>query len=77
MRNLIIPIFVGLLSVSFIVLPTKQNTNTNTVVTSPASNDSVTAVNDAATSLYFAINLQEYGLSKEAFTYAWKGYHRH
>jgi hypothetical protein len=65
-----------MLSVSFTLLPTKQNTNTKIVVTSPVSDDSVTAVNDAATSLYTAINLQEYGLSKEAFTYAWKGYHR-
>jgi hypothetical protein len=67
---------VGLLSVSFTLLPAKQNINTNTVVTSLVSDDSLTAVNEAATSLYTAINLQEYGLSQEAFTYAWKGYHR-
>jgi hypothetical protein len=67
---------VGLLSVSFTLLPAKQNINTNTVVTSPVSDDSVTTVNDASTSLYTAINLLQYGLSKEAFNYAWKGYQR-
>jgi hypothetical protein len=46
--------------------PTVQTSNSSAVV--------VTAPTDEASPVYTAIQLDQFGLSKEAFIYAWKGY---
>lgn len=77
MRKLIIPISVGLLCTSFTINPTAKTTNslTTVAVSHPIIADSTFATTDAAAELYTAVHLQEFGLSEEAFEYAWKGYH--
>ncbi len=76
MRKLIIPVSLGILSVSFTLRPGALSVNIATVVAvSPAIDDSsFTNGTVPSTILYENINLQQYGLSKEAFSYAWKGY---
>ncbi|MBK7561271.1 MAG: murein L,D-transpeptidase catalytic domain family protein [Chitinophagaceae bacterium] len=77
MKKTIIPIFVGLLCTSFITIPAVQTDNSNThavAVSSITSNDFSLPVNDAAALVYTTIHLEQYGLSEEAFSYAWKGY---
>lgn len=67
----------GLLCTSFTIIPSHQTVNSHTVSVSPVSHTDLSfapVVADAATALYNDINLQQYGLSKEAFEYAWKGY---
>lgn len=79
MRKLIIPLSVGLLCTSFTINPAVQtdNSSSSTVAVSPTTNaDSFFGVADDAMVLYNTINLNEYGLSEEAFGYAWKGYQR-
>jgi hypothetical protein len=78
-RKLIIPIFVGCLSISFTLLPATETAKSKhtIAVTPPAIEDSAQAMfSDAAASLYTTIQLEQSGLSKEAFNYAWKGYQR-
>ena len=79
MRNLIILIFVSCLSVSFTVIPSVKN-NSKFAVTTSSSVNSIAITNstlaDVSSALYDEINLGQYGLSKEAFTYAYKGYQR-
>ena len=79
MKKLLIPISVGIVCTSFTLLPTLQRKNSpsavissTTVITDSAFNTSA----EAATSLYTTIHLDAYGLSDEAFTYAWKGYQK-
>jgi hypothetical protein len=64
-RNLIIPISVGLLCTSFTIIPKEKTTGpaplARAVVAEPVS-------------LYYTADLSVNGLSKEAFDYAWKGY---
>ena len=79
MRKLIFPLSVGLLCTSFTINPAVQTDNSNsiTVAVSPTTNaDSFFGVADDAMVLYNNISLDEYGLSEEAFGYAWKGYQR-
>lgn len=67
----------GLLCTSFTIIPSHQTVNSYTVSVSPVSHTDLSfapVIADAATALYNDINLQQYGLSKEAFDYAWKGY---
>jgi hypothetical protein len=53
------------------------NSNISAVVVShPIIMDSCSSAVEAAEVLYNNINLQQYGLSGEAFNYAWKGYQR-
>lgn len=69
----------GLLCTSFTINPAVQTDNSNsiTVAVSPTTNaDSFFGVADDAMVLYNNISLDEYGLSEEAFGYAWKGYQR-
>jgi hypothetical protein len=75
-RNLIIPIFTSCLSVSFTVIPlAKTNSSGVTVAASYRINNSVSnSTIDISSALYDDINLGQYGLSKEAFSYAYKGY---
>ncbi len=77
MRKLFIPIAIGLLCTSFTINPTVKTTNNIAAVpvSHPIISDSRFLVaDDAATALYSNVNLQQLGLSKEAFNYAWKGY---
>jgi len=67
----------GLLCTSFTIIPSHQTVNSYPVSVSPVSHTDLSfapVIADAATALYNDINLQQYGLSKEAFEYAWKGY---
>ncbi|MEI2739106.1 MAG: murein L,D-transpeptidase catalytic domain family protein [Chitinophagaceae bacterium] len=77
MRNLLIPISVGLLCTSFTINPAVQTVNSNTnavTVSTSIVADSSSTVTDAAVVLYTDTKLEQYGLSKEAFEYAWRGY---
>lgn len=67
----------GLLCTSFTIIPSHQTVNSYPVSVSPVSHTDLSyapVIADAATALYNDINLHQYGLSKEAFDYAWKGY---
>lgn len=78
MKKLLLPISVGCLSVSFTYSPsTTSNSNSIPVaaIHSPFT-DSSTTITDAATLLYESTGLEQQGLSKQAFEYAWKGYQR-
>ncbi len=68
----------GLVCTSFNIIPAVQTVNSNAAVAvSPLTiTDSSFAGADAATIVYNTVNLQEYGLSEEAFNYAWKGYQK-
>jgi hypothetical protein len=69
----------GLLCTSFTIIPSVQTVHSNrSAATVSLSNitDSCNAAADAAVLLYNTMHLQQYGLSKEAFDYAWKGYQR-
>lgn len=72
MRNHLLPIIAGALCSSFTIIPTVQTVNNSNavVVSSPGH----TSSSSAADIIYTTCNLQENGLSKEAFEYAWKGY---
>lgn len=75
MKKLIIPISLGLLFTSFTIIPTESTATTKAAVASPVIIDSTfSKVVSAASELYTATKLQEYGLSIDAFNYAWKGY---
>ncbi len=79
MRKLIIPIFVGCLSVSFTLLPaTKTNIiNNDTVAVSssiPGDSSASPIAENKASAIYTKLRLDQQGLSEEAFNYAWKGY---
>ena len=79
MKKLLIPISVGLLCTSYTMIPSLKTVNShNSAVTTSHHiiKDSCSSVIEAADLLYSNINLQQYGLSKEAFDYAWKGYQR-
>ncbi len=69
----------GLMCASFSINPTVQTVNSTTTAVS-TSFKSITDYSfitaDAATLLYNSINLQQHGLSAEAFDYAWKGYQK-
>ncbi len=66
----------GLMCVSFTIIPKDQPATSITaaVVSNLVHTDSISKVEDKATVLYNTIGLHEYGLSPEAFSYAWKGY---
>lgn len=68
----------GLMCTSFTIIPAVQTGNSNAAVAvSPLTiTDSSFAGADAAAIVYNTVNLQEYGLSEEAFNYAWKGYQK-
>jgi L,D-transpeptidase catalytic domain len=61
------------LCTSFTVIPTVPPGSNLIVTPIAATADSSYAVN-IAESVYCTINLEQYGLSQEAFIYAWKGY---
>jgi L,D-transpeptidase catalytic domain len=69
-KKLIIPIFLGIWCTSFTIIPNEPviTTTTSTVA------DSSCIEADASSVLYNTIHLEQYGLSQDAFNYAWKGY---
>jgi hypothetical protein len=71
--KLIIPISVGLLSLSYAsIKPTKEK---NTSLVHSSSTPGKISVADADAKLvYESAELQKYGLSQKAFDYAWSGY---
>jgi len=75
-KNLVIPILTSCLSVSFTFIPLAKTNNSSTIVAASSRiNNSVSnSIIDISSALYDDINLQQYGLSKEAFSYAYKGY---
>jgi hypothetical protein len=77
-KNFFIPISVGLLCTSFVLIPAERPVGKHAAVDSSQSN--ISEINftaaDASAALYNTCNLQQSGLSKEAFDYAWKGYQR-
>ena len=68
--KLIIPISLGLMALSFATPPSKK-ANSKTVHAIKGKNS--TTLTDAK-QIYQASNLEQYGLSEEAFNTAWKGY---
>ena len=74
MRNLVIPIFVSILSFSFTVIPPNYSKDKFPVSASFVINKGSNSINDITSALYDEMNLQQYGLSKDAFIYAYKGY---
>jgi L,D-transpeptidase catalytic domain len=76
MKNLFIPISLGLLCTSFTVISTAPiggNSKTVDEFHTAVIDSGLTVINDAI-QLYSCSGLQQNGLSEEAFTYAWKGY---
>jgi len=63
---------------SFTIIPTAQTADSPlpVVAVSPANNTAPPSTDNIAQVLYTTINLQQYGLSEEAFDYAWKGYEK-
>jgi len=76
-KNLFVPIFLACLSVSFTVAPSKQANNIKIVAaTFPLIHSDIltSSFENISEALYKEIRLEQYGLSKNAFTYALKGY---
>lgn len=73
MRNLLLPISVGLLCSSFTIIPAEP-ARTVAVAGAVVPANNTVSLPTAADVLYNTINLEQYGLSKEAFDHAWKGY---
>ncbi len=78
MKNPIVLIALACLSVSFTNIPSVQTINSKTTVVAASHtgfpDSSLTISTNDAEALYSALNLQQYGLSEQAFNYALKGY---
>jgi L,D-transpeptidase catalytic domain len=76
MNKLIIPLALGLLCTSFTVIPAPPGDSIVTGIPENLSGTKSPIANteEAITNLYCTGNLDQYGLSREAFEYAWKGY---
>lgn len=68
MRNLIIPVSIGIACISFTTAPAKETIRHNDPV--------VAAGTDEISSLYNTSQLDQFGLSENAFNYAMKGYQK-
>lgn len=76
MRKLLVPIFIGCISVSFSLIPvTNSDENAEKPVAS-VTNASVADYEETAADIYNEIHLDQYGLSLAAFEYAWSGYQK-
>ena len=65
----------GLMCTSFTIIPSEPATNNTVAVASPLIADSTfNSTTSTSAELYHSVHLNEYGLSIEAFNYAWKGY---
>jgi L,D-transpeptidase catalytic domain len=79
LRKIFIPISVGLLCTSYTIIPSSKTASSNISSVSvfhPVIDDSSCDNTGEAEKLYNTINLQHYGLSREAFEYSWKGYQK-
>lgn len=75
MKKFFIPIFVGLLSISFTIIPPAPKKNSVTrLQSSDYFSSDATAGTDEACDVYITAGLEEKGLSETAFKQAWKGY---
>lgn len=77
MRKLIFPISLGFVCTSFTMSPAVQTLNRIDDAITVSTSDNIRfspLTADAATTLYNSIQLEQLGLSKAAFDYAWKGY---
>jgi hypothetical protein len=77
-KKIIIPISMGLMCLSFTIIPPEATIQQHSKVlaeSSPSANKkNVHKHSITATLIYSIIQLKEYGLSQEAFSYAWEGY---
>ena len=73
MRNLFLPISIGLLCASFTIIPAEP-AGSPTAATAKAITPPVTGAGNTASEIYLRTGLAQYGLSAEAFNYAWTGY---
>jgi hypothetical protein len=74
-KKLILLMPVAFLCISFTLLPaTKMTTNDKQTVATVAVNTPLSPAENKGELLYNEANLKQYGLSEEAFNYAWKGY---
>jgi L,D-transpeptidase catalytic domain len=71
-KKLLFSISIGMLCTSFTVVPNELPGNARHVT--PKNVIALSNKTEEASSVYYNVNLQEYGLSKEVFDYAWKGY---
>jgi hypothetical protein len=72
MKRLFLSISMGILSLSYNLFPGVQTESKN--VKSFFSIADSSSASNIAVSLYNIVSLQHFGLSKQAFVYAWKGY---
>ena len=75
MKTLVLTLCVGFLCSSFNRSPSEKTANSPLVAVNVSLSMNAEPA-DAADVVYNNIGLQEYGLSEEAFDYAWKGYQR-
>jgi hypothetical protein len=74
-KNLSIPLFAGILCSSFTIVPSPvQQDLAGKTTGSSLIRLAVKESSNPEAALYHQLNLEEYGLSAEAFNYAWKGY---
>jgi L,D-transpeptidase catalytic domain len=75
-KNLLITISMGLMCTSFTIIPVTKHTADNILPANAGIEKTIPFAKDASAALYEAIQLQQYGLSEEAFANAWKGYEK-
>lgn len=73
MKKFLLPISIGILCVSFTIIPTPAEYNSDTGPVVKASGITIDP-SQTSSDAYCNANLQQFGLSEEAFEYAWKGY---
>ncbi|HUR65568.1 MAG TPA: murein L,D-transpeptidase catalytic domain family protein [Chitinophagaceae bacterium] len=71
MRNLLLPISMGLLCTSFTILPTPKTVSNSDAVVVSSHHTGTTSAGDI---ICITSELEQCGLSKEVFDNAWKGY---
>jgi hypothetical protein len=76
LRKLIIYISVSCLAILLTSFSWTPSTRERTAVTKINLADSIQNISEKASSIYEGLNLEEKGLSKEAFEYAYKGYQK-
>ena len=74
MKKLFLPISIGILCTSFTIIPSPAEFNSNTPVANATGRNIDPSKSESAATIYSDANLHEYGLTAEAFDYAWKGY---
>lgn len=74
MKPTILPIALGLLCVSFTLAPSPKIADSTAVIAGSANLVNVFSITPDAETIYEAVQLKEYGLTKETFEHAWRGY---